>query len=203
MPFITEEIWQKLPMDRQAESIDDRRRTPRPIAASRTPPPSTRWGRSIAAIDGIRTIRGESNLPPATQGRGHRAVAGRARSAHSLERWRSYLMPLAGLSGVQIGPPGKKPSQAAAYVGERLEIFVPLAGVIDLAEERTRLAKEIARSEQELASLEKKLDNPNFVARAPGRRRREGPRAGRGARGEEDEARREPASHPARRLRAG
>jgi valyl-tRNA synthetase len=123
-------------------------------------------GPVTAAIDGLRAIRGESNLPPATK------VLAIVQSPdpeirQTLERWRSYLMPLAGLSDVQVGPPGKKPSMAAAYVGERLEIFVPLAGVIDLAEERTRLAKEIVRSEQELASLAKKLSNPSFVARAP------------------------------------
>uniref|UniRef100_UPI0026C6E968 histone H1-like repetitive region-containing protein n=1 Tax=Corallococcus coralloides TaxID=184914 RepID=UPI0026C6E968 len=48
-----------------------------------------------------------------------------------------------------------------------LEIYVPLAGLVDLDAERDRLKKEIARAEQELASLQRKLDNPNFVARAP------------------------------------
>ncbi|MHB8877009.1 MAG: valine--tRNA ligase [Myxococcaceae bacterium] len=165
MPFITEEIWQKLPMDRPAESVMI---APYPETDRRLEDPAAEreMGPVIAAIDGIRTIRGESNLPPATR------VQAIVQSPDegirdTLERWRGYLMPLAGLSGVSIGPPGKKPAQSAAYVGERLEIFVPLAGVIDLAEERTRLAKEIARSEQELSSLEKKLSNPNFVARAP------------------------------------
>jgi valyl-tRNA synthetase len=84
-----------------------------------------------------------------------------------LERWRAYLMPLAGLSEVVVGPPGAKPPQAAAFVSGNLEIYVPLAGLVDLDAERDRLKKEIARSEQELASLQRKLDNPNFVARAP------------------------------------
>ena len=48
-----------------------------------------------------------------------------------------------------------------------MEIFVPLAGVVDLAEERERLKKEIEKAEKEIAGIEGRLNNPNFVARAP------------------------------------
>ncbi|RKH05601.1 valine--tRNA ligase [Corallococcus carmarthensis] len=165
MPFITEEIWQKLPMSRPTESIC--------IAAY--PQLETAWVDAaaesemapvIAAIEGVRTLRGESNLPPSAK---VKAVVQSpdATTRELLERWRAYLMPLAGLSEVVVGPPGAKPPQAAAFVSGNLEIYVPLAGLVDLDAERDRLKKEIARSEQELASLQRKLDNPNFVARAP------------------------------------
>ncbi|RKH64536.1 valine--tRNA ligase [Corallococcus aberystwythensis] len=165
MPFITEEIWQKLPMSRPTESIC--------IAAY--PEPEAAWVDAaaegemapvIAAIEGLRTLRGESNLPPSAK---VKAVVQSpdATTRELLERWRAYLMPLAGLSEVVVGPPGAKPPQAAAFVSGNLEIYVPLAGLVDLDAERDRLKKEIARAEQELSSLQRKLDNPNFVARAP------------------------------------
>ncbi|NNC17736.1 valine--tRNA ligase [Corallococcus exiguus] len=165
MPFITEEIWQKLPMSRPTESIC--------IAAY--PAPETAWVDAaaegemapvIAAIEGLRTLRGESNLPPSAK---VKAVVQSpdATTRELLERWRAYLMPLAGLSEVVVGPPGAKPPQAAAFVSGNLEIYVPLAGLVDLDAERDRLKKEIVRSEQELTGLQRKLDNPNFVARAP------------------------------------
>ncbi|MBN8471310.1 valine--tRNA ligase [Corallococcus exiguus] len=165
MPFITEEIWQKLPMSRPTESIC--------IAAY--PEPEAAWVDAaaegemapvIAAIEGLRTLRGESNLPPSAK---VKAVVQSpdATTRELLERWRAYLMPLAGLSEVVVGPPGAKPPQAAAFVSGNLEIYVPLAGLVDLDAERDRLKKEIVRSEQELAGLQRKLDNPNFVARAP------------------------------------
>ncbi|RKG89626.1 valine--tRNA ligase [Corallococcus sp. CA049B] len=165
MPFITEEIWQKLPMSRPTESI----------CIATYPEPETAWVDAaaegemapvIAAIEGLRTLRGESNLPPSAK---VKAVVQSpdATTRELLERWRAYLMPLAGLSEVVVGPPGAKPPQAAAFVSGNLEIYVPLAGLVDLDAERDRLKKEIARAEQELASLQRKLDNPNFVARAP------------------------------------
>jgi valyl-tRNA synthetase len=93
--------------------------------------------------------------------------APRAETRETLEKWKGYLMPLAGLSSVTIGSPGPKPAQAAAFVGEQMEIFVPLAGLINFDEERARVKKEIARAEGELGGISKKLENPNFVQRAP------------------------------------
>ncbi|QSQ14878.1 valine--tRNA ligase [Myxococcus landrumensis] len=165
MPFITEEIWQKLPMSRPTESIMIAS-YPEPDLALLDEAAESEMAPVIAAIEGLRTIRGESNLSPATK---LKAVVQSpdARTRELLERWRGYLLPLAGLSEVQVGPPGAKPPQAAAFVATNLEIYVPLAGLIDLDAERDRLRKEIARAEQEAASVLRKLENPNFVAKAP------------------------------------
>ncbi|MBZ4423021.1 valine--tRNA ligase [Myxococcus sp. RHSTA-1-4] len=165
MPFITEEIWQKLPMSRPTDSIMIAP-YPEPDAALVDEAAESEMAPVIAAIEGLRTIRGESNLPPATK---VKAVVQSAdpRTRELLERWRGYLMPLAGLSEVQVGAPGAKPPQAAAFMGSNLEIYVPLAGLVDLDAERERLKKEIARAEQEMAGVLRKLDNPNFVAKAP------------------------------------
>jgi valyl-tRNA synthetase len=165
MPFITEEIWRKLPMSRAVESI----------MLSPFPEPDTRLEDTaaeaemapvITAIEGLRNIRGESNLPPSARITAY-VQSPDARTRELLERWRSYLMPLAGLGELRIGEPGAKPAQSAAFVGPRMEVFVPLAGLIDVDAERERLRKEITRSEQEVGGIKRKLDNPNFVAKAP------------------------------------
>ncbi|NVJ12857.1 valine--tRNA ligase [Myxococcus sp. AM010] len=165
MPFITEEIWQKLPMSRPVDSIMIAS-YPEPDADLVDEAAEAEMAPVIATIEGLRTLRGESNLSPATK---VKAVVQSpdARTRELLERWRAYLMPLAGLSEVEIGAPGTKPPQAAAFVGTNLEIYVPLAGLIDLDAERDRLRKEIARAEQEAAGVLRKLENPNFVAKAP------------------------------------
>ncbi|MCY1042152.1 valine--tRNA ligase [Corallococcus sp. bb12-1] len=165
MPFITEEIWQKLPMSRPTESICIAA-YPELDAARVDASAEAQMAPVIAAIEGVRTLRGESNLPPSAK---VKAVVQSpdATTRDLLERWRAYLMPLAGLSEVHVGPPGAKPPQAAAFVSGNLEIYVPLAGLVDLDAERDRLKKEIARAEQELTSVQRKLDNPSFVARAP------------------------------------
>ena len=47
------------------------------------------------------------------------------------------------------------------------ELFMPLAGLVDVAAERTRLEKEIAKAEADVAAASRQLENPNFIARAP------------------------------------
>ncbi len=165
MPFITEEIWQKLPMRRPVESIVIAP-YPEPDAGLVDEAAEAEMAPVITAIEGLRNIRGESNLPPSARLTAYvQSPDGRTREL--LERWRGYVMPLAGLSELRVGPPGPKPPQSAAFVGPQLEIFVPLAGLIDVEAERERLRKEMARAEQELTGLRRKLDNPNFVAKAP------------------------------------
>jgi valyl-tRNA synthetase len=62
---------------------------------------------------------------------------------------------------------GVKPPQAAAEIRAEMEIYVPLAGIVDLAEERERLKKEIEKAQKEIAGIEGRLKNANFVAKAP------------------------------------
>ncbi len=167
MPFITEEVWQKLPL---ARSVDSIMIAPFPSAIARLDDPTAEveMARVIEAIEGIRTIRGESNVPPSAK---MQAIIHSADAAvrEGLNRWRHYLMPLAGLSSLEISAPATRPTQAAAFVGERtgMEIFVPLAGLIDLKEERARLAKEIERVDADLQSVRQKFENPNFASKAP------------------------------------
>ena len=165
MPFITEEIWQKLPMARPVDSIMIAS-YPEPDAALEDAAAEAEMAPVITAIEGLRTIRGESNLPPSARIAAYVQSADE-RTRELLERWRGYLMPLAGLGELHVGAPGVKPGQSAAFVSAQMEIFVPLAGLIDVDAERERLGKEITRSEQELGGLKRKLDNPNFVAKAP------------------------------------
>jgi valyl-tRNA synthetase len=165
MPFITEELWQQLPMQRPVESIclasypiEDRRLNDPEAEALMRP--------VIDAIEGIRTIRGESLLSPAIR------VEAYVQSAHpsvreTLQRCRDYVVQLARLASLHVSDLGVKPPQAAAEIRADMEIYVPLAGIVDLAEERERLKKEIEKAEKEIGGIEGRLGNPSFVARAP------------------------------------
>ncbi len=165
MPFITEEIWQSLPVLRDAKSLcvaawpASDPRLDDPAAEAEMQP-------VIEAIEGIRTIRGESNLSPALKLEAT-IQSGEAKIRETLDRWRSYVIPLAGLSSLHVTPLGEKPPQAAADIRPQLEVYVPLAGIVDLAEERERLKKEIGKAEQEASGIAKRLGNADFVKRAP------------------------------------
>ena len=166
MPFLTEEIWQKLPVKRATESICVAA-YPKEDARLHDASAEAEMGPLTQAIDGIRAIRGESNLSPALKIEAQIQSAN-AQVRESLDRWRSYVMPLTGLSQLTVQPLSSlKPQQAAADIRADMEIYVPLAGIVDLAEERERLKKEITKAEQEIAGINKKFSNPNFAARAP------------------------------------
>ena len=165
MPFVTEEIWQKLPIDREAQFLM-LAQFPEVEIGLEDAEAEAEMAPVVAAIEGLRNIRGESNLSPAAKVPAQIQAAD-AKTRALLEKWQHYLIPLAGLSQVEIRAPGPKPSQAAAFVGAGMEIFVPLAGLMDLGEERSRLQKEIQRVDVDLSGILRKLENPNFVAKAP------------------------------------
>jgi len=164
-PFITEEIWQKLPVHHTAPSIMT---APYPFAETWLDDPAAEaeMGPVVTAVEGIRTIRGEADLSPQIKITAHVQSASMA-VRDTLKIWKGYVLPLAGLSELTVSPPGPKPPQSAAHVAQAMEIYVPLAGVIDLDAERARLLKEIAKADADLTAVQRKLGNPSFVERAP------------------------------------
>ncbi len=165
IPFVTEELWHRLP-GVSPDAFLARADFPEASGKWRDAAAEAEMAPVVAVIEAIRTIRGESNLSPAAR---FRAVVQSEAPAlrEALRRASGYVLPLAGLTALDVQPPGPQPPQSASWVGEGLQVFVPLAGLLDLPEERARLGKELVRIEMDLAGLRRKLDNPSFVARAP------------------------------------
>ncbi len=165
MPFLTEELWHRLP-GVSAEAFLARAAFPEATGKWRDAAAEREMAPVVAVVEAVRTIRGESNLSPAAR---FRAVvqSDRPEVLASLRRASAYVLPLAGLASLEVQAPGVQPPQSATWVGEGLQVFVPLAGLLDLDEERARLQKELARLQTDVAGLRRKLDNPSFVARAP------------------------------------
>jgi valyl-tRNA synthetase len=117
-------------------------------------------------ILGVRQIRGEMDIAPARRLDVLLQNAAPTDIAY-LARNRSSLMRLAGISEPRILGDGEPaPISAAALVG-RLEILVPMAGLIDPKAELDRLTKHRRRDESDLAKLEGKLANAEFLRNAP------------------------------------
>jgi valyl-tRNA synthetase len=165
MPFLTEELWHTLP-GVAPEAFLAQAAFPEAAGEWRDAPAEAEMAPVVAVVEAIRTIRGESNLSPAAR---FRAVvqSDRASLRESLSGASGYVLPLAGLASLDVQRPGPQPPQSATWVGEGLSVFVPLAGLLDLDEERARLQKEFSRLQTDVAGLRRKLDNPSFVARAP------------------------------------
>jgi len=168
MPFITEAIWQSLPAP---ASKGGKVRT---IMNQEYPVPDTRWnspesektvGLIQEAINAVRNIRGEMNVPPEKKAK--LLVRGNPEKCGVLQRHSVYFEKLANIESVTVHRSGEKPKEAASGLAGDVELFVPLEGLIDIGMEKERLSKEIERMEGLLRGLAGKLANPDFTARAP------------------------------------
>jgi valyl-tRNA synthetase len=79
---------------------------------------------------------------------------------------RELLAPLARIESWTVGPDAVRPGVAAAAVVRGLEVWLPLAGIIDLEAERMRLAREADRVLHDLESTRRKLQNQDFLTKA-------------------------------------
>ena len=116
----------------------------------------------IDLVTAIRSVRAEMNITAAIP----LVLAGAsAESKARAERWAEFIKRLARVSDISSAAAAPKGSVQLVVRGEVAAL--PLKGVIDLAAERARLAKEMQKADADIARVDAKLDNPNFVARAP------------------------------------
>ena len=167
MPFITEEIWQRVksPAGVEGETIM-RAPWPQVDESQRDPQAQAEMDWVMQFILGVRRIKGEMNIAPGKPVPVLLADAGEA-DRERLARHRRYIDFLARPESIEVLPAGApEPESAIALVGE-MRLLIPLAGLIDKAAEIARLEKEIGKLEKEIERTARKLENPNFVDKAP------------------------------------
>jgi valyl-tRNA synthetase len=167
IPFITEEIWQKVaPLAGVEGETISTQPYPEPDE-SKVDADAVReleWIKQF--VLGVRRIRGEMNIPPSKR-LPVQLQHSVSRDREYLERNRSFLDFLARLESVTVLEDGQEPPESAtALVGE-MKVLIPMAGLIDKAAETARLEKEIGKLRNDIERGEKKLSNPNFVEKAP------------------------------------
>ena len=167
MPFITEEIWQKVAPIAGVEG-DSIMLQPYPEAdQSKLNPQASadvQWLKAV--IVAIRTVRGEMNIPPGKQ---IPVLLSNCsdEDQRRVEENRQFLTTLAKLDSLTVLPSdADKPMSATQLIGD-MELLVPMADLIDKDAELARLGKEIGKLEKEVQRLAGKLGNDNFVAKAP------------------------------------
>ena len=119
-------------------------------------------GKVMAAVTSIRSLRSQLNVP---LGLKVKAVAAGPFAEAILGKHRAYAMSLARLDSLE--PANGRPPQSATAVSDGVTFYIPLAGVIDFDKERQRLAKDLAKAESDIVKIEAKVNNPDFIARAP------------------------------------
>lgn len=163
MPFITEEIYQCLP--HEAESIMISKW---PVADESLIDHEAERGMNaiMDSIKAIRNMRAEVNANPGKKIPAIMLVSEDLREvvAHN----DSYIKLLGGIDNLELRPlNGEKPENAMAAVVTGIEVYLPLAGLIDVEKETQRLSKELAAMEKDLQRAGGKLNNAGFLAKAP------------------------------------
>jgi valyl-tRNA synthetase len=164
MPFLTEEIWQALPIERPVASIMVAA-YPAPDPAWRDETAEARVGQLIEAVTAIRNIRSELGIAPTTPLDVRIAANGRGDAVREIE---GFIKVLARVGAVDLLADEARPSgEPSAVVGGLGELFVPLAGSVDAGAVRERLERDLAKVVKERRGVEAKLARPDFVERAP------------------------------------
>jgi len=169
MPFISEELWQRLP--HTGDSVPAPARSimiapfPKASRKARDPEAERLMAPVLDVVSAIRTIRSESRISPAVE----LAVTVRPASPEVA----TSLVSSAGIIGalaraaITVAADGARPASSAMATTPSGDVLVRLEGVVDFDAERQRLRKEIEKARKEIAFLEGKLGRPEFVERAP------------------------------------
>nr|WP_251136025.1 MULTISPECIES: valine--tRNA ligase [unclassified Exiguobacterium] len=163
MPFITEEIWQHLP--HEGETVTR--------AAWPTRNDSLDFPKSVPAFEAVqnvirsvRNIRAEVNAPMSKQIQLMISTSD-DQVQHDLETNLSYLKKFTNASELLVERNMTAPEKAMSAIVTGAELFIPLADLINIEEEIARLNKELVKYTKEVERVEKKLNNPGFVGKAP------------------------------------
>jgi len=178
MPFITEEIWQRIPKDESLGVHPRDPAKPRSLIVARFPT-AAQDGRADAEADdametlqavvkAARTIRAEHDLPRSAQVEIHYHASDPA--AEVLSRQRRLVEALVGgtlhaASAEQLADPHAHFPKAAVFATRGVKAAMP--DVIDTEREQERLRRALKKLDKELSAVSKKLDNPHFVEKAP------------------------------------
>ena len=166
IPFVTEEIWHKLPgTEGSIMNACYPADNPANAVISLHPEAEARMETVIAAITGIRNIRGEMNIPPSMM-LDVRIQSSDEKILSLMEKEKALISELARLKSMTVEKPGDKPKSAATAIIDKAAIFVPLEGIIDFDKEAQRLEKELSKLEKEIEGVSKKLHNEDFLSKA-------------------------------------
>ncbi len=163
MPFITEEIWQKMPHEGESIMISawpkaDKKRIDKKIESE--------MELVIGEIQAIRNVRSAWQINP-KESVIVAVKAARKKEMDALKEYSDYIVRMARISSLQIGKNITRPKESAVANIGRLETYVVLSGLIDIQVERQRIEFALADVEKMLKSTQVRLQNQDFVQRAP------------------------------------
>jgi valyl-tRNA synthetase len=166
-PFVTEEIWEKLP---GTQGSIMKAAYPKPGDYVHAPElldeAKTKMSLVMELITGIRNIRGEMNINPSAK-LDAAVVSDRSAVQETVETHGGLITHLARLNSLRVQKNENQSATSATAIVTDAIILVELEGVVDFAQEAQRLEKEIGKLAKELSGIDKKLSNQGFLSKAP------------------------------------
>lgn len=166
MPFVTEQIYQDLPSEKQSEYLM-MASWPDADELARYIDPDAERALAIVmqSVSGIRSIRARYGLSPKTQL--EMVVKAQSETAEELFKQQQELVVALGNVVVrEVSTDAEKPAECTVRLADDVEIYVVLTGLVDFDAERARLEKELASLEKDRVKFDKKLSNPGFLSKA-------------------------------------
>ena len=163
MPFVTEEIWQKLPATKGSIMTAN---FPNASDFIKDEKSLKEMDLLMGVITGIRNIRGEMNIKPSVKVNAVIDLEDKGQ-ADIFERNLNHIGNLATVNNISISSGEPKPEASATALFEQNQVHVILKGLLNFEEEKNRLKKEIKKIENEMSFSEKKLSNKGFLEKAP------------------------------------
>ncbi|MCC6624646.1 MAG: valine--tRNA ligase [Deltaproteobacteria bacterium] len=166
MPYISEELWTRLPLaERDAPSLVIARW---PVARPELVDEDAERAATtlMALIGAVRGVRAGLQIPPRTELAVVVSAPDQATAALA-ERAGGDLGLLANVGTLTVGVGAERPAKSAVAVADTCTVYVPLEGIIDIAQEIARLDKAMAKIDKDIQKLADKLGNERFVAQAP------------------------------------
>ena len=165
IPFITEEIWQSMNEENAKRSImKSSFPSSNDWSADETGARKSEWLKDF--VSSVRQIRSEMNIPPKQSI--SIIIQDASSSDHEkLDTLGSFIRNLGSVESITHKESSDDlPKSAIALLGE-MKVFIPLAGLVDIEEEKSRLEKKLSKLNKELESVENRLSNDAFIKKAP------------------------------------
>jgi len=162
-PFVTEEIWSVLPGNRSSIMTEP---FPEQVDSWNNPEADASAELLMGVVTGFRNIRSETGIHPSARIDGF-IICPVKHKAEVLKNNSKAVRERARVGELHILQEGKQPQGAASYIFNEIEIFVPLAGLVDVDQELAKLEKAMDKVSLQLKKVEGKLGNSKFLDNAP------------------------------------
>ncbi|MDO4364825.1 MAG: class I tRNA ligase family protein, partial [Clostridia bacterium] len=160
MPFITEEIYQAIPHDTESIMVSEWCKYDDALAYETD---EAEMEKIMASIRAVRNRRAEMNIPPSKKSKVYIETSNIATFSNGI----NFVKRLAYANDVEVSESFGDLGNVVTIITDDAKVYIPLGDLVDFEAEKKRLEKELATAEDKLEFINKKLNNPGFVNKAP------------------------------------